>query len=139
MEKLTLAAQAARAAEETTQHAKPPPVTGPTRLLWNKDNAPDENPAVFAWRAYATEAEARTLHLGVIRQEDEPLAVKLVSWLRSPANREQVPEGFDIPTKPEWNTRQLEKAGNPPRNPPGLRAKRESAPPRRRTVSGRSP
>lgn len=78
------------------------------RPKWPQDALPGENPAYFAWRAYAVEAAAGTLHLGVIRQENEALAVKLVSWLRSPANRKQVPEGFDIPTKPEWNTRQIE-------------------------------
>jgi hypothetical protein len=110
---LKLAARERLAAKQATQHAKPP------RLLWNKDNAPDENPAMFAWRAYAAEAEAKTLHLGVIRQEDEPLAVKLVSWLRSPANRKQVPEGFDIPTKPDWLKRQdQDHPVQPPPPPP---------------------
>jgi tetratricopeptide (TPR) repeat protein len=84
----------------------------PARLKWNEHNRPDENPAAFAWRAYAVEAAAGTLHMGVIRQDDRrngtELADKLVSWLRSPANRKQVPEGFDIPTKPEWITRQAE-------------------------------
>jgi tetratricopeptide (TPR) repeat protein len=94
---------AAKAARETTGRA-----TAAPRLKWKLDAGHDENPAAFAWRAYAVEAAAGTLHLGVIRQEDEPLAVKLVSWLRSPANRKQVPEGFDIPTLPEWNTRQIE-------------------------------
>ena len=85
------------------------------RLKWDKDALPDENPAQFAWRAYQAEAKAGTLHMGVIRQDDKKngteLAVKLVSWLRSPANRQQLPEGFDIPTKPEWNTRQLATRG----------------------------
>jgi len=85
----------------------------PSRLIWGKDSKPDENPAVFAWRAYAAEAKAETLHLGVIRQEDEPLAIKLYSWLRSPANQKFIPEGFDIPTKPEWITRQLAKRDAP--------------------------
>jgi hypothetical protein len=87
------------------------------RLNWEKDALADENPAAFAWRAYQAEAKAGTLHRGVIGQEDKALAVKLASWLRSPANRELVPEGFDIPTKPEWNTRQLSKLeGEPARD-----------------------
>ena len=50
------------------------------RLKWGKDNAPDENPAAFAWRAYQAEAKAGMLHRGVIAQEDKPLAVKLANW-----------------------------------------------------------
>ena len=96
-----------RAATEVTQ-PKPP------RLKWNQDNEPDETPAAFAWRAYAAEAEAGTLHRGVIAREDKALAVKLASWLRS----YDMPEGIDIPTQPKWNSRQLEKAGKPPK--PGV-------------------
>jgi hypothetical protein len=128
-----LAAKMGATARETTGRA-----TGEPRPLWPDDALPEErdNPAAFAWRAYAVEAAAGTLHLGVIRQEDEPLAVKLVSWLRSPANRKQVPEGFDIPTKPEWNTRRLAKL----RDDPGsreviqlLRVERDRAERTRRT------
>lgn len=90
------------------------------RLQWPKDALPEEqdNPAAFAWRAYEPEAKAGMLHMGIIRKDDKrngtDLAVKLVSWLRSPANREKLPEGFDIPTLPEWNTRQLSKIASDP-------------------------
>jgi hypothetical protein len=89
-----------------TDRSKPERGEASPRLKWGTDNRTDENPAAFAWRAYQAEAKAGTLHMGLIRQDDRrngtELAVKLVSWLRSPANRQQVPEGFDIPTKPEW-------------------------------------
>ena len=106
-----LMAERALAMQETTRHATPQP----PRLLWPRDATSEEsdNPAAFAWRAYAAEAKAETLHLGLIRQDDKrngtTLAVDLVSWLRSAKNQARVPEGFDIPTKPEWNTRQLAK------------------------------
>jgi hypothetical protein len=99
-----LAAKAA--ARETTAR-----VTATPRLKWDRDRLPDENPATFAWRAYAEEAKAGTLHRGLIGREDKPLAVKLASWLRT----HDMPEGIDIPTKPEWNERQLAKLGEPPR------------------------
>ena len=73
------------------------------RLKWERDRLPDENPAAFAWRAYQAEAQAGTLHRGLIGQEDKPLAVKLASWLRS----HPMPEDIDIPTKPEWISRRL--------------------------------
>jgi hypothetical protein len=79
--------------------------TAEPRLKWERDRLPDENPAAFAWRAYQAEAKAGTLHRGVIAQEDKSLAVKLASWLRS----HPMPDGIDIPTLPEWNTRQLAK------------------------------
>lgn len=78
--------------------------TAKPRLKWGKDNAPGENPAAFAWRAYQAEAKAGTLHRGLIGQEDSLLRRDLNNWLRTHAK----PEGFDIPTKPEWNTRQLQ-------------------------------
>ncbi len=81
------------------------------RLRWGTDNAPDENPAAFAWRAYQDEAKAGTLHRGIIGQEDKPLSVKLASWLRS----HPMPEGIDIPTKPEWIARRLAEAKTAPR------------------------
>ena len=90
---------AAKAAREMTTRA-----TATPRLKWEHDRGDDENPAAFAWRAYQAEAKAGTLHRGVIGQEDKPLAVKLASWLRS----HPMPEGIDIPTKPEWITRQAE-------------------------------
>jgi hypothetical protein len=40
------------------------------RLKWGKNNAPDENPAAFAWRAYQAEAKAGTLHMGITRQAE---------------------------------------------------------------------
>jgi hypothetical protein len=93
-------ASAARVTTKRRAKAKP-------RLKWGKNNLPDEDPATFAWRAYQAEAKAGTLHRGLIGQEDEALAVKLGNWLRT----HKMPEGIDIPTKPEWNTRQLEKLG----------------------------
>lgn len=80
------------------------------RLKWDKDALPDENPAQFAWRAYQAEAKAGTLHRGVIGREDKPLAVKLASWLRS----HDMPEGIDIPTKPEWNSQRLARLRDEP-------------------------
>jgi hypothetical protein len=97
-----VAADAAR--ETTSQSAK-----GTPRLKWENDRQPDENPAAFAWRAYAAEASAGKLHRGVIHAEDPPLYWKLTVWLRS----HSMPEEIDIPTKPEWNTRQLAEAGAP--------------------------
>jgi hypothetical protein len=90
---------AANAARETTGRA-----TAAPRLKWERDRLPDETPAHFAARAYQAEAKAESLHRGLIGQEDKPLAVKLASWLRS----HPMPEGIDIPTKPEWITRQAE-------------------------------
>jgi len=74
------------------------------RLKWDTDRQPGEGPAQFAWRAYAAEAAAGTLHRGIIHSEDEPLYWKLIVWLRS----HPMPSGIEIPTKPEWNTRQIE-------------------------------
>jgi hypothetical protein len=74
------------------------------RLKWHTDRQPGEGPAQFAWRAYAPEAAAGTLHRGIIHGEDEPLYWKLIVWLRA----HPMPKGIDIPTKPEWNTRQIE-------------------------------
>lgn len=74
------------------------------RLKWDTDRHPGEGPAQFAWRAYAAEAAAGTLHRGIIHSEDEPLYWKLIVWLRA----HPMPNGIDIPTKPEWNTRQIE-------------------------------
>ena len=74
------------------------------RLKWDTDRQPGEGPAQFAWRAYAAEAAERTLHRGIIHSEDEPLYWKLIVWLRT----HPMPDGIDIPTKPEWNTRQID-------------------------------
>jgi tetratricopeptide (TPR) repeat protein len=79
--------------------------TGEPRPKWEIDRLPGENPAKFAWRAYAAEAEAGTLHRGVISTEDPALHRKLKNWLRT----HDMPEGIDIPTLPEWNDRQVEK------------------------------
>jgi len=105
----TLAKLRAKAARETTARAAAKP-----RLKWNKDNRPDEDPAHFAWRAYQAEAEAGTLHRGLIGQEDKLLRRDLNNWLRT----HPMPEGIDIPTKPEWNTRQLGKLGIEAGEPP---------------------
>ena len=79
------------------------------RLKWEKDRRKGENPAQFAWRAYAVEAAAGTLHRGLIYKENRELHRRLNSWLRS----HPMPEGIDIPTKPEWNTRLLAKFDRP--------------------------
>lgn len=91
------------ARSELTARENKTRATGAPRLKWDHDRLPDENPATFAWRAYAGEAKAGTLHRGVIAKEDKPLAVKLASWLRS----HPMPESIDIPTQPEWNSRRL--------------------------------
>ncbi len=75
------------------------------RLKWGKDNRLGENPAAFALRAYHLESKAGILHRGLLAKEDKPLATKLASWLRF----HKMPPGVDIPTLPEWNTRQLAK------------------------------
>jgi hypothetical protein len=93
------AAKAGTTARETTTRA-----TAEPRLKWETDRQPDENPATFAWRAYDAEAKAGTLHRGVIYSEDRELHRRLNSWLRT----YDMPEGIDIPTKPEWITRQIE-------------------------------
>jgi hypothetical protein len=102
----TLEREAKKAAREATVRAKEQP-----RLKWDKDRLPDENPAAFAWRAYQAEAKARTLHRGLIGQEDKLLRRDLNNWLRTHA----MPDGIDIPTLPEWNTRRLAEAENAPR------------------------
>jgi hypothetical protein len=83
---------------QTTARAKEPP-----RLKWEIDRLPDDNPATFAWRAYAAEAKAGTLHRGLIHDEDRKLYTALYSWLRS----NDIPAEIDLPTKREWNARQL--------------------------------
>jgi hypothetical protein len=100
-----LADLAANAAREATARVRAAP-----RLKWTRDRLPDENPAAFAWRAYQAEAEAGTLHRGVIGQEDPLLRRDLNNWLRTHA----MPEGIDIPTLPEWNTRGLAKLADDP-------------------------
>jgi hypothetical protein len=84
----------------------PPPAPAAPRLKWDVDRDPDETPAAFAWRAYAAEAKAGTLHRGVIAHEDKLLHKKLSNWLRT----YPMPEGIDIPTETQWNTQQLAKA-----------------------------
>jgi hypothetical protein len=88
-------------ARETTGRATGEP--RPARLKWETDRRADEDPATFAWRAYAAEAKAGTLHRGVIYSEDRELHRRLNSWLRT----YDMPEGIDIPTLPEWNARQV--------------------------------
>jgi tetratricopeptide (TPR) repeat protein len=103
VQKGEVAAAVLRERETTSRSA-----TATPRLKWDTDRLPDENPATFAWRAYAAEAKAGTLHRGVIYSEDRELHRRLNSWLRS----HPMPEGIDIPAKPEWNTRQLAKLGD---------------------------
>lgn len=80
--------------------------TAQPRAKWDARTGDDLklSPAEFIAKHYAAEMAAGTLHRGVIAREDKPLAVKLASWLRS----NPMPEGIDIPTKPEWITRQAE-------------------------------
>jgi tetratricopeptide (TPR) repeat protein len=101
-----LADLAAGAAHETTARAK-----AKRRLKWEKDARPGENPAEFAWRAYQAEAKAGELHRGLIGREDKLLRRDLNNWLRT----HPMPEGIDIPTYPEWNTRRLAGTASPPR------------------------
>jgi hypothetical protein len=70
---------AAKAARETTSRS----ATATPLLRWETDRLPDENPAAFAWRAYQPEAQAGTLHRGLISTEDPPLHRKLKNWLRT--------------------------------------------------------
>jgi tetratricopeptide (TPR) repeat protein len=93
---------AAEAARETTARAAAKP-----RPKWEhrKGADVDLSPPEFIAKHYAAEMAAGTLHRGLIGQEDKPLAVKLANWLRT----HPMPENVDIPTLPEWNTRQLAK------------------------------
>jgi hypothetical protein len=68
-------------------------------LKWERDRLPDETPASFADRAGYE-------HRGEIHDQDRALSVKLSNWLRTHKWPEDVPY---IPTKPEWNDRQIEK------------------------------
>lgn len=96
-------------ARETMTRAKP-------RALWENREGADAklSPPEFIAKHYAAEMAAGTLHRGVIAQEDKPLAVKLASWLRS----HSMPEDVDIPTKPEWITREIAKSEQPLRARP---------------------
>ncbi len=87
--------------------AAPAPVTkAKPRPKWEDRKGADAklSPPEFIAKHYAAEMTAGTLHRGIIAQGDKPLAVKLASWLRS----HPMPENIDIPTKPEWITRQAE-------------------------------
>jgi len=90
----------------TTAHEKPARVKAQPRALWEDRKGTDAklSPPEFIAKHYAAEMAAGTLHRGVIAKEDKPLAVKLASWLRT----HDMPEGVDIPTLPEWITRQAE-------------------------------
>jgi hypothetical protein len=105
---------AAKAARETTSRS----ATDAPRLKWPDDALPHEidSPPHFAARAYRAEAEAGTLHRGVIGRDDRAfetkLASKLSNWLRTHKWPEDVPY---IPTKPEWDTLQLATLGRPPK------------------------
>jgi hypothetical protein len=98
------AAKDITACSTTTRPAKAKP-----RLKWEKERREGENPAQFAWRAYAVEAAAGTLHRGLIRREDPELHRRLNRWLCS----HPMPEGIDIPTKAKWHTRLLTKRSKP--------------------------
>ena len=122
VEKGDLAAAILRERETTTR------ATATPRLKWEHDRLPDENPAAFAWRAYQAEAKAGTLHRGVISTEDPVLYRRLNNWLRT----HDMPEGINIPTKPEWNERQLGKLGSLRDDPTTREALRLAAVARRR-------
>ena len=111
---------AANAARENTVRAPAKPRLA--RLKWETHRKPDEDPATFAWRAYAAEAAAGSLHRGVIYNEDRELHRRLNSWLRSIRCRRE----FDIPTFPDWNTRQIAagKAKRAPARPPRTEGQR---------------
>jgi tetratricopeptide (TPR) repeat protein len=98
---------AADAPRETTDRAAAEP-----RPKWETDARPDEDPAHFVARAYAAEMAAGMLHRGIIRRDDPELHRRLNNWLRTHA----MPEGIDIPTLPEWNTRELERRAERPRS-----------------------
>jgi hypothetical protein len=94
VEKVRRTLEALRAVEhETTTRA-----TATPRLKWETDRLPDENPAHFA-------ARAGYEHRGQIHEQDRRLSVKLSNWLRTHDWPEDVRY---IPTKPEWNDRQVE-------------------------------
>lgn len=80
------------------------------RPQWDKEGEFGNRPADFIAVAFRPEMLAKTLHRGVVAAEQPTLLTKLVSWLRS----HDMPEGVDIPTKPEWNTRQLAKINGRP-------------------------
>jgi tetratricopeptide (TPR) repeat protein len=76
------------------------------RPKWDTDREQDEDPARFAARAYAHEVAAGTLHRGIIHREDPSLYRALYNWL---ARGNKLPDDFDLPTKSEWNDRQVAK------------------------------
>jgi hypothetical protein len=94
-------------AAEVEAREKAEGAIGEPRLKWEKDALPDEDPAHFASRAGYE-------HRGLIYEEDRALSVKLANWLRTHDWPKDVPY---IPTKPEWNTQQIEagKAKQAPR------------------------
>jgi hypothetical protein len=100
------AAKAEVGARKTTRRAmaKPRPKAKP-RAKWEARKGVDLklSPPKFIAKHYSVEMASGTLHRGVIRNEDPALHVKLRNWLRT----HDMPEGVDIPTLPEWNTRRL--------------------------------
>jgi hypothetical protein len=91
----------ADAAQATTRSEARP------RAKWEARKGADAKltPPAFIAKHYAAEMAAGTLHRAMIAKEDKALVLKLISWLRS----HPMPKGVDIPTLPEWNTRQLTK------------------------------
>lgn len=77
------------------------------RPLWRKRKNIDATltPAAFVAKYYAAEMAAGTLHRAMI--EDRILVRDLTNWLRT----NDMPEGIDIPTYPQWNKRQLDALG----------------------------
>ncbi len=103
-------ASSLRAAVEVlaARHVRVKTVTTPQkRLIWANDRLEDEDPVAFTLRAYATEYAVGMLHRRLIGKEDPVLRGRLETWIRSNG----LPPGVDIPTMPEWNTKQMEKLG----------------------------
>jgi hypothetical protein len=73
------------------------------RPVWDRNGPYGHRPADFVAMAYGPEMAAGTLHRKMIAQEQRELWIKLKGWLKS----RPMPDGIDIPTYPEWNTRQL--------------------------------
>ena len=102
------------------------------RPRWREGGPYGDRPAEFIAMAYAPEMMAGTLHRKLIANDTKAgkdLVAKLTSWLRS----HPMPEDMDIPTYPQWNSRQLEVRAKTP----GMQEeKRLDEVARRRTAKG---
>ncbi len=72
---------------------------------WRTDKRDGETPPEFIQRVYG-DWMGRGLTLADVRKRDEPLAQAYYHHLRK---QRPLPPGFDLPTKPEQNTRWLER------------------------------